>query len=269
MSKSPSNQKQKHDDLENDENGEKSLKKDAVERGKIIALSKKSPALFPNIGLTWFRALEKEFQKDYFKKLGDFLLREQNSHTIYPPRQNIYSWTTTAEINDVKVVILGQDPYHGLNQAHGLAFSVRKGIPIPKSLVNIFKELRTDIPGFKIPSHGCLYGWATQGVLLLNTSLTVRAHCANSHQNKGWECFTDAVIEWINTNLSGVVFLLWGGDAKKKSALIDKKKHLILTAAHPSPLSAHRGFFGCGHFSKTNDYLQKCNKTSINWANLP
>ncbi|GIY15625.1 uracil-DNA glycosylase [Caerostris darwini] len=272
--KSPSSQKRKHDDLEKDENEEKFLRKNAVgisssERGQIIALAKKSPALSPNIGLTWFKALEKEFQKDYFKKLGDFLLRERNSHTIYPQRQDIYSWTTTVKINDVKVVILGQDPYHGPNQAHGLAFSVRKGIPIPKSLVNIFKELSTDIPGFKIPSHGCLYGWATQGVLLLNTSLTVRAHCANSHQNQGWECFTDAVIEWINTNLSGVVFLLWGGNANKKSALIDKKKHLILTAAHPSPLSAHRGFFGCGHFSKTNVYLQKCHKTSINWANLP
>ncbi|GBL91918.1 Uracil-DNA glycosylase [Araneus ventricosus] len=272
---SSSSRKRKHDEIvdnksdgcENVENSEPNNL--ANERAAIIELAKKKPALCGNIGLTWFKALEKEFSKDYFEELGRFLLKERSSYTIYPPEKDVYSWTNAVKIQNIKVVILGQDPYHGPNQAHGLAFSVRKGIATPKSLVNIYNELSKDIPGFKTPSHGYLYGWATQGVLLLNACLTVKAHCANSHQNKGWENLTDAVIKWINNNLSHVVFLLWGGNAQRKSELINKKNHLILTAAHPSPLSAHRGFFGCGHFSKTNEYLQKHNKKPIDWTYLP
>ncbi|GFY76167.1 uracil-DNA glycosylase [Trichonephila inaurata madagascariensis] len=266
--------KRKFDEIEDQNNYESKTKKNgpdssANERAIIIETAKKKPALSPNIGLTWFKALEKEFAQEYFERLSKFLIKERSTYTIYPPEKDVYSWTNAVKIDNVKVVILGQDPYHGPNQAHGLAFSVRKGVAIPKSLVNIYNELSNDIPGFKAPLHGCLYGWASQGVLLLNTCLSVRAHCPLSHQNQGWENFTDAVIKWINLNLSHVVFLLWGGNAKKKSDLINKKNHLILTAAHPSPLSAHRGFLGCRHFSKTNEYLQQHNKKLINWAYLP
>ncbi|KAG8194460.1 hypothetical protein JTE90_011067 [Oedothorax gibbosus] len=221
------------------------------------------------IGQTWEEALSKEFSKPKFIELTKFLEAERRSYTIYPPKEHVYEWTRHSNISDVKVVILGQDPYHGPNQAHGLAFSVPKGVAIPKSLINIFGELKKDIPDFVKPSHGCLIGWAAQGVLLLNTVLTVRASSANSHKNKGWELFTDAVIRWISDNLSNVIFLLWGDNAKVKSSLICKEKHLILTAPHPSPLSAYRGFFGCQHFSKTNNYLIKCNRKPIDWKYLP
>ncbi|GFU60467.1 uracil-DNA glycosylase [Nephila pilipes] len=266
--------KRKFDDTQDQDNYESDAKKrgpdsSISERTIIIEIAKKRPALSSNIGLTWFKALEKEFSQDYFEKLGKFLIKERNTYTVYPPEKDVYSWTNAVKMDNVKVVILGQDPYHGPNQAHGLAFSVRKGVAIPKSLVNIYNELSNDIPGFKVPSHGYLYGWASQGVLLLNTCLSVRAHCPLSHQNQGWENLTDAVIKWISHNLSHVVFLLWGGNAKRKSDLINKKNHLILTAAHPSPLSAHRGFLGCRHFSKTNDYLQEHNRKPINWEYLP
>ncbi|XP_054709718.1 uracil-DNA glycosylase-like [Uloborus diversus] len=266
--------KRKFDEIEGiikEETNEETLA--LSDRAAIIALAKVKPALSANIGLSWFRALEREFRKDYFDKLGEYLVAERKKYTVYPPEKDVFFWTNTCKISDVKVVILGQDPYHGPKQAHGLAFSVRKGVPCPPSLLNIYKELSTDINGFKNPQHGYLYGWAAQGVLLLNTCLTVRAGNANSHQHiekdGGWEKLTDSVITWLNSNLSNVVFMLWGGNAKQKINFINSDKHLILTAAHPSPLSAHRGFLGCGHFSKANEYLKKHNKKPIDWSYLP
>ncbi|XP_059405738.1 uracil-DNA glycosylase-like isoform X4 [Carassius carassius] len=204
-----------------------------------------------------------------------FVAEERQKHTIYPPENEVFTWTQTCDIKDVKVVILGQDPYHGPNQAHGLCFSVQRPVPPPPrycpaviNLVNIFKELASDIEGFEQPGHGDLTGWAKQGVLLLNAVLTVRAHQANSHKDKGWETFTDAVIHWLSTNMQGLVFILWGSYAQKKGAAIDKKRHNVLQTVHPSPLSAHRGFFGCKHFSKTNELLKKSGKKPIDWKAL-
>ncbi|XP_016373329.1 uracil-DNA glycosylase-like isoform X2 [Sinocyclocheilus rhinocerous] len=223
----------------------------------------------PNgIGESWKKALNAEFGKPYFKSLMSFVAEERQKHTIYPPENEVFTWTQTCDIKDVKVVILGQDPYHGPNQAHGLCFSVQRPVPPPPSLVNIFKELASDIEGFEQPGHGDLTGWAKQGVLLLNAVLTVRAHQANSHKDKGWETFTDAVIHWLSTNMQGLVFILWGSYAQKKGAAIDKKRHHVLQTVHPSPLSAHRGFFGCKHFSKTNELLKKSGKKPIDWKAL-
>ncbi|CAG2173837.1 unnamed protein product [Oppiella nova] len=224
-----------------------------------------TPVLSANIGHSWFRALKPEFSKDYFLQLSTFVVSERKSATIYPPIDQVFSWTRMTDISHTKVVILGQDPYHGPNQAHGY---VRKGVDCPPSLKNMFNELESDIPDFKRPKHGDLTGWANQGVLLLNACLTVRASNANSHSNRGWEQLTDAVIKWLNTNLSSVVFLLWGSYAQKKGSFIDKKKHLVLKSVHPSPLSAHRGFLGCKHFSLTNDYLKKNGKKVIDWSDL-
>ncbi|XP_041370936.1 uracil-DNA glycosylase-like [Gigantopelta aegis] len=221
------------------------------------------------VGPTWMRALKSEFEKPYFLKLSKFIQDERARHTVYPPPAQVFSWTKACDIQDVKVVILGQDPYHGPRQAHGLCFSVQQGIPPPPSLVNMYKELESDIEGFKHPGHGMLIGWARQGVLLLNACLTVQAGNANSHTGKGWETFTDAVITWLNKNLTGVVFLLWGAYAQKKGARIDKKRHLILKSVHPSPLSAHRGFLGCKHFSQCNKLLKEQHKKPIDWKNLP
>ncbi|PVD30444.1 hypothetical protein C0Q70_09710 [Pomacea canaliculata] len=204
-----------------------------------------------------------------FSELTKFVEAERKKGTVYPPADQVFTWTTMCNISEVKVVMLGQDPYHGPRQAHGLCFSVQKGITPPPSLENMFKELLQDIEGFQHPGHGTLTGWAKQGVLLLNACLTVRAHQANSHQGKGWEQFTDAVISWLNKNSSGIVFMLWGSYAQKKGSCIDKKKHHVLTAVHPSPLSAHRGFFGCKHFSQCNKLLQKSGKTPIDWNKLP
>jgi len=230
---------------------------------------KKSNGLSNLIGESWYNKLQTEFSKDYFIKLQDFVGSERKMKTVYPPESDVFSWTQLCPINKVKVVIIGQDPYHGPRQAHGLCFSVRVGVPPPPSLVNIFKEMANDIDGFQIPDHGYLAGWAQQGVLLLNAVLTVVAHNANSHQGKGWEAFTDAVIKKINSDLSHVVFLLWGSYAQKKGASIDKKRHCILKGPHPSPLSAHRGFFGCKHFSQANKYLREHGKQEINWKHLP
>ncbi len=185
--------------------------------------------------------------------------------TIYPPQKDVFNAFRFTAFADVKVVILGQDPYHGPRQAHGLSFSVLPGIPAPPSLVNIYKELSTDIEGFQIPSHGCLQSWAEQGVMLLNTVLTVEAGQAHSHANLGWETFTDAVIAALNRHREGVVFLLWGSHAQKKGQIIDRLRHFVLTAPHPSPLSAHRGFLGCRHFSETNRLLQEQGKDLIDW----
>ncbi|XP_057308330.1 uracil-DNA glycosylase-like [Hydractinia symbiolongicarpus] len=222
-----------------------------------------------DMGHSWKVALQSEFTKPYFQKLQDFLIAERKRATIYPPEKHVYSWTRFCDIQDLKVVILGQDPYHGPNQAHGLCFSVQIGVPAPPSLVNMYKELASDISGFKKPDHGHLVGWAKQGVLLLNACLTVEASKPNSHKDKGWEKFTDATVKYINDNLNNVVFILWGGYAQKKGKFLNKSRHLVLTGVHPSPLSAHRGFFGCKHFSKANEYLKKNRNKEIDWSYLP
>ncbi|KAI9144391.1 uracil-DNA glycosylase-like protein [Paraphysoderma sedebokerense] len=220
------------------------------------------------MGNDWFNTFLVEMEKSYFIKIKSFLLKEWKTNTVYPPANDIYTFTRSCLLKDVKVVILGQDPYHGPGQAHGLCFSVKKGVAPPPSLVNIYKELKNDFPDFNIPSHGCLEGWAKQGVLLLNASLTVRARNANSHSNIGWQQFTDSIIAYLNKNHKGLVFMLWGAYAQKKGQQIDKKKHLVLQSVHPSPLSAHRGFFGCHHFSKANAYLKSQGKKEIDWTAL-
>ncbi|MFD1095939.1 uracil-DNA glycosylase [Salegentibacter chungangensis] len=214
---------------------------------------------------SWKKELKLEFGKEYFKDLVDFVKNEYSYHTCFPKGDDIFAAFEYSSFEDTKVVILGQDPYHGPGQAHGLCFSVNDGIAVPPSLVNIFREIREDI-GKPVPNSGNLERWAKQGVLLLNATLTVRAHQAGSHQKKGWEHFTDRVIEIISEKKENVVFLLWGGYAKKKAKKIDSSKHLILTSGHPSPLSANRGYwFGNKHFSKTNEYLSKHGKEPINW----
>jgi len=214
---------------------------------------------------SWLTHLSAEFEQPYMQHLKAFLLAEkQQGKVIYPASNNIFNAFNSTPLNEVKVVILGQDPYHGPNQAHGLCFSVQPGIRPPPSLQNMFKELNRDI-GLAIPAHGCLQSWANQGVLLLNATLTVEQALAGSHQGQGWEVFTDKAIQLVNEQCEGVVFLLWGSYAQKKAAFINTKKHLVLKAPHPSPLSAHRGFIGCGHFSAVNQYLQRSNKLPINW----
>lgn len=217
-----------------------------------------------NIGNEWDSLLEDEFKKDYYLNLREFLKNEYATKTIYPDMYDIFNALKHTSYNDVKVVIIGQDPYHGPNQAHGLCFSVQKGVIPPPSLKNIYKELQTDV-GFTIPEHGDLTSWAKQGVLLLNATLTVQAGLAASHKGKGWEIFTDNIISLINKREKPVVFLLWGGFARAKKALITNKNHLILECAHPSPLSAYNGFFGSKHFSKTNEFLKSNNIEPINW----
>jgi len=216
---------------------------------------------------SWLHILKGEFEQPYMLKLKEFLRNEKAAgQVIYPKGSNIFNAFNTTPLDDVKVVILGQDPYHGPNQAHGLSFSVQKGVDIPPSLRNIYKELQTDIPGFVIPKHGDLTEWAQQGVLLLNATLTVQAANAGSHQKKGWELFTDTVIKKISDEKQGVVFILWGNYAQSKSALIDAAKHLVIRSTHPSPLAVSRGgFFGSRPFSKTNDYLVKQGKKPIDW----
>ena len=218
-----------------------------------------------NIANSWKNILEKEFEKSYFKDLVEFVKNEYSKNTCYPKGLDIFAAFDYCSFDDVKVVILGQDPYHGPNQANGLCFSVKDGITHPPSLINIFKEISTDLNKV-YPKSGNLEMWAKQGVLLLNATLTVRAHEAGSHQKKGWETFTDEVIKQISNNKEHVIFLLWGGFAKKKAKLIDKKKHFILESGHPSPLSANRGYwFGNQHFSKTNEILLSKGFKAINW----
>jgi len=219
---------------------------------------------------SWLEVLGGEFDKDYMIRLKEFLKEEKEAgQKIYPKGSDIFNAFWKTPFTNVKVIILGQDPYPGVNQAHGLSFSVQKGIAIPRSLNNIYKELQTDISGFKIPTHGNLTEWAEQGVLLLNATLTLRAGESASHQKKGWEIFTDMVIRKLSEEKEGLVFLLWGSFAQAKSELINEKKHHILKAAHPSPFSADRGFFGCHHFSKTNAILQKEGKEPIDWQISP
>jgi uracil-DNA glycosylase len=212
----------------------------------------------------WRVHLGNEFSKPYFLKLKQFLKKEKQEHDIYPSIQNVFNAFKSTPLNAVKVVVLGQDPYHGEGQAHGLSFSVPKGIKIPPSLRNIYKELATDV-GFEVPIHGDLSNWANEGVLLLNSVLTVRKSDAGSHQKKGWEILTDSCIKLISDNNDGVVFLLWGNYAKQKQILINTDKHFVLTSVHPSPFSAYNGFFGCKHFSKTNNILINQDKKPINW----
>ncbi|MNK04733.1 Uracil-DNA glycosylase [compost metagenome] len=215
---------------------------------------------------SWFKVLEGEFEKPYMKSLKDFLQQEkQAGFTIYPKGADIFNAFNHTPFEKVKVVILGQDPYHGVGQAHGLSFSVQKGVVPPPSLKNIYKELADEFPDFKIPNHGELTAWADQGVLLLNATLTVRAHTAGSHQKRGWEQFTDKVITELSEKRNGIIFILWGNYAKQKEALIDKSKHFIISSAHPSPFSAYNGFFGSKPFSKTNEILKKEGKEEINW----
>ena len=212
----------------------------------------------------WDELLVDEFKKPYYLELREFLKEEYTTKVIYPNMYNIFEALKHTSYKDTKVLILGQDPYHGENQAHGLAFSVQPNVAIPPSLLNIYKELKNDVGCF-IPNNGYLIPWADQGVLLLNTALTVRAHEANSHKGKGWEVFTDRIIKLLNDRNDPVIFALWGANARKKKELIDSSRHYILEAPHPSPLSASRGFFGCRHFSKINEILISIGKTPIDW----
>jgi uracil-DNA glycosylase len=218
----------------------------------------------PRIEESWKAILKDEFSSQYFSELKEFLIEEKKKYKIYPPGDLIFNAFNSTPFDKVRVVLLGQDPYHGRGQAHGLCFSVPEGIPQPPSLVNIFKELNSDL-GIPLPEHGNLGKWTSQGVLLLNAILTVRANQASSHQNIGWEKFTDEVIQKISENRTGIVFLLWGKYAQAKEKLIDTNKHYILKAAHPSPYSADNGFFGCKHFSKTNEILVRHGLEKIDW----
>ncbi len=218
-----------------------------------------------NLHPSWLSQLSNELKKDYMQSLIAFIDAERKSgKTIYPAENQVFAALNMTALETVKVVILGQDPYHGPNQAHGLSFSVPQGEKVPPSLRNIYKELSGDL-GVRVPTHGFLKSWADQGVLLLNSVLTVRQAEAGSHQGKGWETFTDAIIDSVNREQSGVVFMLWGAYAQKKGSVIDTDRHLILKASHPSPLSAHRGFLGCQHFSRANTYLKALDRTPINW----
>ncbi len=217
--------------------------------------------------LTWHDVLAEEKQQPYFVNTLSTVANERAAGiTVYPPQKDVFNAFRFTELGDVKVVILGQDPYHGPGQAHGLAFSVLPGVAVPPSLVNIYKELQSNFPDFVRPNHGYLESWARQGVMLLNTVLTVEAGKAHSHARLGWETFTDKVIALINQHCEGVVFLLWGSHAQKKGSIIDRKRHYVLQAPHPSPLSAHRGFLGCGHFAKANEYLIERGLAPIDWS---
>ncbi len=215
---------------------------------------------------SWLTYLQGEFDQDYMKSLKQFLVQEkQSGKTVYPPGNLMFNAFSSTDFENVKVVILGQDPYHGPDQAHGLSFSVPHGVKVPPSLVNIYKEIARDL-GIAPAPHGCLQHWANQGVLLLNATLSVQAGMAGSHQNKGWEPFTDQVVAALNEHRKQLVFLLWGSYAQKKGRIIDRDRHLVLSSPHPSPLSAHRGFLGCGHFSEVNRYLKAHSKSEIDWS---
>ena len=217
-----------------------------------------------NLNNDWINILEDEFSKDYYLKLRRFLINEYKTQTIYPNMYDIFNALNYTSYKDAKIVILGQDPYHGPNQAHGLSFSVKPNVKIPPSLINIYKELHTDL-GCYIPNNGYLKKWADQGILLLNTVLTVRAGQANSHRNKGWETFTDKIISLLNDRKEPIVFILWGNNAISKQKLITNKQHYIIKSPHPSPLSASRGFLGSKPFSKTNNFLKSINEPTIDW----
>lgn len=219
------------------------------------------------IGNDWDIMLQDEFDRPYFKRLENFLTEERARYEIYPPQEDVFDALRYSSFQDTKVVILGQDPYHEPGQAHGLCFSVNKGVTIPPSLVNIYKEIENDL-GIKMPGHGYLADWAKQGVLLLNTVLTVRRGQANSHKGKGWEIFTDRIVEILNERQKPMVFILWGANAKSKTELITNKEHMVITGAHPSPLSAWKGFFGGRYFSKANRYLEITGQEPVDWGIL-
>ena len=219
------------------------------------------------IGNDWDIMLRDEFDRPYFKQLENFLTEERARYEIYPPQEDVFNALRYSSFQDTKVVILGQDPYHQPGQAHGLCFSVNKGVTIPPSLVNIYKEIENDL-GIKMPGHGYLADWAKQGVLLLNTVLTVRRGQANSHKGKGWEIFTDRIVEILNERQKPTVFILWGANAKSKTELITNKEHMVITGAHPSPLSAWKGFFGGRYFSKANRYLEITGQEPVDWGIL-
>ena len=215
---------------------------------------------------SWLSRLDDQFQQPYMQNLREFLLtRKSHRAIIYPPGAQIFNALNSTPFDQVRIVILGQDPYHGPGQAHGLCFSVQPGVKIPPSLANIYREIQSDL-GIGPPQHGCLQSWAERGVLLLNAVLTVERGQAGSHQGKGWETFTDAIVQLLNDQREQLVFMLWGSYAMKKGAVIDSRKHLVLKAPHPSPLSAHRGFLGCRHFSSANEYLQKNQKLPVDWT---
>ncbi|MBE6673767.1 MAG: uracil-DNA glycosylase [Ruminococcaceae bacterium] len=220
-----------------------------------------------NLGNDWDEILKGEFEKDYYLKIREYLKSEYFTKSIFPPMHDIFNALKYTPFENTKVVILGQDPYHEPGQAHGLSFSVKRGVKIPPSLVNIYKELHDDI-GMEIPNHGELTSWAKQGVLLLNATLTVRQGQANSHQKIGWATFTDNVIKLLNSSQRPIVFLLWGGNARSKKVYITGKHHLVLETVHPSPLSAYNGFFGCKHFSKANEFLTKTGQEAIDWNSV-
>ncbi|CAG9535194.1 unnamed protein product [Cercopithifilaria johnstoni] len=245
-------------------------KKDILEAGKgdVAPTPQGSVEYLKSLveDISWRRALLIEFRKEYMDRIVKFLQTEKEKGVkIFPPQHQIFNAFNLTPLQRIRVVLIGQDPYHGENQAHGLCFSVCKGVRPPPSLINIYKELKTDIPNFKIPDHGCLESWACQGVFMLNATLTVEAHRPNSHNHIGWQKFTDEVIRIISRDCKGIVFLLWGGFAHKKEYIIDKKKHIIIKTAHPSPLSA-RMFFGCKCFSKTNEALIKLGRPAIDWG---
>lgn len=219
------------------------------------------------IGNDWDIMLQDEFDRPYFKRLENFLTEERARYEIYPPQEDVFNALRYSSFQDTKVVILGQDPYHEPGQAHGLCFSVNKGVTIPPSLVNIYKEIENDL-GIKMPGHGYLADWAKQGVLLLNTVLTVRRGQANSHKGKGWEIFTDHIVEILNQRQKPMVFILWGANAKSKTELITNKEHMVITGAHPSPLSAWKGFFGGRYFSKADRYLEMTGQEPVDWGIL-
>lgn len=219
----------------------------------------------PRLEPSWLAVLGAEFEQPYMHDLKRFLVQERAQHAVYPPGQDMFAAFDLTPFDQVRVVILGQDPYHGPGQAHGLCFSVRRGVRIPPSLMNMLTEINTEI-GIPKPTHGELTHWARQGVLLLNTVLSVRARTANSHRGKGWERFTDAAIKALAERREGLVFLLWGAAAGRKASMIDPSRHLVLKAPHPSPLSAHRGFFGCGHFGRTNAWLMGRDQPPIDWS---
>lgn len=219
----------------------------------------------PKLPTSWLDVLADEFDRPHMHALRTFLVEEQRQHRVFPPNRDIFSAFWETPFDRVRVVILGQDPYHGPGQAHGLCFSVRRGVQIPPSLLNILREINDEI-GIPRPEHGELLHWARQGVLLLNTVLTVRAREANSHRGRGWEAFTDRVIAELDARREGLVFVLWGSAARNKAARVDRERHLVLTAPHPSPLSAHRGFFGCGHFARINAHLEGRGEAPIDWS---
>lgn len=247
-------------DLANDNSNQPGTVQNSTSANTDVQL----PRTDVKLAQSWKNVLAEEFSKEYFSKLIEFVKAEYKSYTVYPPGANIFSAFEWCSFEDTKVVIIGQDPYHGPNQANGLAFSVKEGIAIPPSLQNIFAEIRSDL-GKPVPASGNLERWAKQGVLLLNATLTVRARTPGSHQNKGWEEFTDAVISVVNERKQNLVFMLWGAYAQRKGEIIDRAKHFILTAPHPSPFSVHKGFFGSKHFSQANKYLKEHGLEPIDW----